>query len=69
MKRCDAATPGVADQNLIQDKNKRDQPDWAGRGGMVSNLLLLVLCDEWCGECTGWFNQRKQVLGDYRTEV
>jgi hypothetical protein len=48
-------------------KNEADQPEGAGRGGMVSNLLLLVLWFGWCVECTGWFNRKKRVLGGYRT--
>ena len=44
-----------------------DQPDRAGRGSMVSNLLLLVLWSEWCGARWAGFNRGKQVLGDYRT--
>jgi hypothetical protein len=49
-------------------KSEADQPGRAGRGGMVSNLLLLVLWFGWCVECTEWFNRKKRVLGDYRTK-
>jgi hypothetical protein len=48
-------------------RNEFDQPDGAGRWGMAWNLLFLVLWGGWCGECTGWFNLEKRVLGDYRT--
>jgi hypothetical protein len=60
--------PGVADEYSKSAQNEAGQPERAGRGGMVSNLLLLVLWFGWCGECTGWFNRKKRVLGDYRTQ-
>jgi hypothetical protein len=60
--------PGVADEYSKSVQNEAGQPERAGRGGMVSNLLLLVLWFGWCVECTGWFNRKKRVLGDYRTQ-
>jgi hypothetical protein len=33
-----------------------NQPDRAGRGSMMSNLLLLVLWIEWCGARMDGFN-------------
>ncbi|MFW9080266.1 hypothetical protein ACOI9X_13465 [Pseudomonas sp. P2757] len=52
-----AATFG-ADMGLqIWGWSGGDQPDGAGRGSMVVNLLLLVLWFEWCGALMSVFNQ------------
>jgi hypothetical protein len=61
--------PGVADEYSKSAQNEAGQPERAGRRGMVSNLLLLVLWFGWCVECTGWFIRNKRVLGDYRTQL